>query len=291
VPTKTEQGDLWQVLGAGQGDYPRLIVAPTNILDCFKTVPELFNLVDRLQCPGIILSDLLISEGRASVDPADLDFNVPIDRGDTIGLNGHLEEPLDGYKRYEFTDTGVSPRAIPGTPGYVHVVATDEHDDEGGLISDEFTNPHKRRAMHEKRMRKMEGVLPLIEPPRLYGPPEADVTLVGWGSTEGVIREAIEQLKTQHGIVGNNLQIQWLVPLHAEAILDVLNASQRVIIVENNYSGQFARYLRSETSIVADGHIRKYDGEPFMPHHIVDGVKAVLGQTTRQYVPAHEILV
>jgi 2-oxoglutarate ferredoxin oxidoreductase subunit alpha len=291
VPTKTEQGDLWQVLGAGQGDYPRLIVAPGSILECFKTVPELFNLVDRFQCPGIILSDLLISEGRSSVDPAELDFNVPIDRGEVIGLNGHLDQPLGQYKRYDFTDTGVSPRAIPGTPGYVHVVATDEHDDEGGLISDEFTNPHKRRAMHEKRMRKMQGVLPLIEPPRLFGPAEADVTLVGWGSTQGVIREAMRKLASEDRIVANNLQIKWLVPLHAEAILDVLSRSKRVIIVENNYSGQFARYLRSETSFEADGHIRKYDGEPFMPHHIVDGVKAILSRTLTQYVPTHEVLV
>jgi 2-oxoglutarate ferredoxin oxidoreductase subunit alpha len=179
---------------------------------------------------------------------------------------------------------------MPGTPGYVHVVATDEHDDEGGLISDEYTNPHKRQAMHEKRMRKMQGILPLIEPPHLFGPAEAEVTLVGWGSTEAVIREAIEQLAAQ-GIIANNLQVKWLVPLHADAILEALNASQRVIIVENNYSGQFARYLRSETSFVADAHIRKYDGEPFMPHHIGDGVKAVLAQQTTRYVPRHEILV
>src|SRR5688572_26275152 len=132
VPTKTEQGDLWQVLGAGQGDYPRIIVAPTNIADCFKTIPELFNLVDKLQCPGIVLTDLLISEGRASVDPAELDFNVPIDRGQMIGLNGSVTEPLDDYQRYEITASGVSPRAIPGTQGYVHVVATDEHDPDGG---------------------------------------------------------------------------------------------------------------------------------------------------------------
>src|SRR5712691_6938979 len=155
VPTKTEQGDLWQVLGAGQGDYPRIVVAPTTIADCFNTVPELFNLVDRFQCPGIILSDLLISEGRSSIDPEALNFDVPIDRGQTIGLNGHTPDPLDGYKRYDITESGISPRAIPGTPGFVHVVASDEHDPDGGLISDEFTNPHKRQAMHEKRMRKM----------------------------------------------------------------------------------------------------------------------------------------
>ncbi len=291
VPTKTEQGDLWQVIGAGQGDYPRIIVAPTNIADCFKTVPELFNLVDEFQCPGIILSDLLLSEGRSSVEPAELDFNVAIERGEVIGLNGDASPVAGGYKRYLITESGISPRALPGTPGYVHVVATDEHDEDGVLISDEFTNPRKRQAIHEKRMRKMEGVLGLLAPPKLFGPADAEVTLVGWGSTEGVIREAIEKLAEEEGIVANHVQIKWLVPLHSEEILSLLSQSKKVIIVENNYSGQFARYLRSETSIVADGHVRKYDGEPFMPHHIVEGVKAILAGTSKKYVPVHEVMV
>ncbi|MGH7796705.1 MAG: 2-oxoacid:acceptor oxidoreductase subunit alpha [Candidatus Binatia bacterium] len=291
VPTKTEQGDLWQVMGAGQGDYPRIIVAPTNIPDCFKTVPELFNLVDKFQCPGIILSDLLLSEGRSSVDPAELDFKVPIDRGAVIGLNGATPPLNGGYKRYELTDTGISTRALPGTLGFEHVVATDDHDEDGVLISDEYTNPHKRQAMHEKRMRKMEGILPLLEAPKLFGPDDTQVTLVGWGSTEGVIHEAMQKLGSDEGIAVNNLQIKWLVPLHCDAITATLSKSNKVIIVENNYSGQFARYLRSETGIVADGHIRKYDGEPFMPHHIVDGVKAILAGRAQQYVPVHEIMV
>jgi 2-oxoglutarate/2-oxoacid ferredoxin oxidoreductase subunit alpha len=291
VPTKTEQGDLWQVMGAGQGDYPRIIVAPTNIPDCFKTVPQLFNLADKFQCPGIIISDLLLSEGRSSVDPAELDFNVNIDRGAVIGLNGATPPLNGGYKRYELTDTGISTRALPGTPGFEHVVATDDHDEDGVLISDEFTNPHKRQAMHEKRMRKMESILPLIDPPKLWGTEDAEVTLMGWGSTEGVIREAIQQLKEQQGITANALQIKWIVPLHAAAIESTLSKSKKLIIVENNYSGQFARYLRSETGITADGHIRKYDGEPFMPHHIVDGVKQILAGKTQQYVPVHEIMV
>jgi 2-oxoglutarate ferredoxin oxidoreductase subunit alpha len=290
VPTKTEQGDLWQVLGAGQGDYPRIVVAPTSIVDCFKLVPALFNLVDKFQCPGIILSDLLLSEGRSSVDPAEVDFNVPIDRGDVIGLNGD-GPPVNGdFKRYLLTESGISPRALPGTPGHVHVVATDEHDEDGVLISDEFTDAHKRQAMHEKRMRKMDAVLPLLPPPEVHGAADARVTLVGWGSTEGVIREAMQQLD-EAGVVANNVQIRWLVPLHAEAILSILGKCRTVIIVENNYSGQFARYLRAETGIVADGHIRKYDGEPFMPHHIVDGVTAILAGSTKLYVPVHEIRV
>lgn len=95
----------------------------------------------------------------------------------------------------------------------------------------------------------------------------------------------------EQNITANSLQIKWIVPLHAAAITLTLSNSNKVVIVENNYSGQFARYLRSETGIVADGHIRKYDGEPFMPHHIIDGVKAILAGTTRQYVPVHEIMV
>jgi 2-oxoglutarate/2-oxoacid ferredoxin oxidoreductase subunit alpha len=293
VPTKTEQGDLWQMLGAAFGDYPRVIAAPLDIGDCFKLIPEIFNIADRFQCPGLVLCDLLLSEGRLSVHPKDLDFNPPIDRGELItGNNGTASSaPTNGsYKRYKFTESGVSPRAVPGVPGHVHTVATDEHMEDGVLISDEFTNPIKRREMMEKRMRKVAGIEASITPPELWGPCDAEVTLIGWGSTKGVIEEACEILNEQ-GISANQLQIRWLVPLHGDAILEVLKDSRHTIIVENNYSGQFARYLRSETSFVANGHIRKYDGEPFMPHHIVEAVKEQLAGKTKLSVPMHEIMV
>jgi 2-oxoglutarate/2-oxoacid ferredoxin oxidoreductase subunit alpha len=288
VPTKTEQGDLWQMLGAGHGDYPRVIATPTDIGDCFKLIPEIFNIVDKFQCPGIVLTDLLLSEGTASADPADLNFSVPIDRGELItsanGSNG-------AYKRYLITDSGISPRAIPGVPGHTHTAATDEHMEDGVLISDEFTNPHKRRAMMEKRQRKIAGIEAAVPPPKLIGPRDAGVTLIGWGSTDGVIQEAVQILAEQEGITANRLQIRWMVPLHGDAILNELRGAKRTIIIENNHSGQFARYLRSETSFVADGHIRKYDGEPFMPHHIVESVKEQLAGKTKLSVPMHEIMV
>src|SRR6266571_2907054 len=298
VPTKTEQGDLWQVLGAGQGDYPRIIVAPSNQLDLFKTIPELFNLCDKYQCPGLVLADLLISEGTSSIDPDELDFNVKIDRGELILPNGNSDgaNPASGYNdsaylRFKNTESGISPRAVPGVPGYIFTAATDEHDEDGTLISDEFTNPQKRRMMVEKRARKMQGAIKDIAPPKLIGPEQADVTLVGWGSTAGVIREAVEKLAAEEGIVANQLAIKWIVPLHAVEIGAILGRSKNVILVENNQSGQFARYLRSETGFAAHGHIRKYDGEPFMPHHIVNAVKDQLAGKQEISVPVHEVIV
>ena len=293
VPTKTEQGDLWQMLGAAFGDYPRLIAAPLDIRDCFKLIPEMFNLVDRFQCPGLVLCDLLLSEGRLSVHPSELDFAPPIDRGELITENTGVSSSAatnGGYKRYKLADSGISPRAVPGVPGHVHTVATDEHMEDGVLISDEFTNPVKRRAMMEKRMRKVSGIEAAVQPPELQGPSGADVTLVGWGSTKGVIEESCEILSEQ-GISANQLQVRWLVPLHGEAILKILKNARHTIIVENNFTGQFARYLRSETSFVPNGHIRKYDGEPFMPHHIVEAVKEQLAGKTSLSVPMHEIMV
>ena len=286
VPTKTEQGDLWQALGASQGDYERFVVAPLDALDAFNTVPELFNLVDRGQCPGILISDLLISEGRFSFDPDDVNMHPVIDRGELITE----PSPTDGFQRYLDTESGVSPRAIPGIEGYVHVVATDEHDEDGVLISDEFTHPHKRRQMVEKRARKFQNVSKEVGPPELEGDPDAAVTLVGWGSTYGVIKEAVAQLR-EKGVTANQLPVKWLVPLNGDAIRETLSGCQHTIIVENNYSGQFARYLRSESGYAPDGHIRKYDGEPFMPHHIVDGVMEQLAGKTNHYVPYQEVIV
>jgi 2-oxoglutarate ferredoxin oxidoreductase subunit alpha len=201
------------------------------------------------------------------------------------GANGSGE-----YLRYKDTETGISPRAVPGVEGHVYVAASDEHDEDGVLISDEFTNPIKRRKMVEKRARKFRHIAKEVPAPQLEGDADAEVTLVGFGSTYGVIREAVEQLARQ-GVRANHLPIKWIVPFHADEVDAILRSAKRVIIVENNYSGQFARYLRSETGFKAHGHIRKYDGEPFMPHHIVEGVREQLAGQTDHFVPAQEFIV
>lgn len=287
LPTKTEQGDLWQMLGASQGDFPKIIVAPTSIADGFHTIPELFNLVDKFQCPGMVISDLTLSMGYTTIDPEEIDWNPEIDRGELIADDNVSGEK---YLRFKVTESGISPRALPGTAGHVHVVATDEHDEDGGLITDEFTNPHIRRVIMEKRQRKMEGISALMPPPDLKGVEDADITLIGWGSTEDVIEEAASLLRTE-GFSVNHVHFKWLYPINEDRTNQVLAKCKRAIIVECNYTGQFARFLRGETGFKADGHIRKYDGEPFMPHHVVDGVKEIDAGKTDLYVPYQEIVV
>ena len=179
---------------------------------------------------------------------------------------------------------------MPGLENYVHVMATDEQDEDGVLISDEFTNPIKRRMMVEKRGRKMHDIFEQVKAPVLEGPKSADITLVGWGSTYGVIHEAIQQLKNI-GITANHLPIKWIVPFHAKDVKKILSSSKKVIVVENNYSGQFYRYMRSETGLNVDAHIRKYDGEPFMPHQVANGVQEIMAGETEIFVPEHKIMV
>jgi 2-oxoglutarate ferredoxin oxidoreductase subunit alpha len=277
VPTKTEQADLNQVFGASQGDYPRAIIAPTTTADCFHSTVEAFNLAEKYQLPVTIITDLLVSEHPETIEADALTNDIKIDRGEFVD---NWPQSNGVYKRYAFTKTGVSPRAIPGTPGTVYVSATDDHDEEGILISDVFTSPAVRRKSQEKRMRKMEGLLREIKPPELEGPADADVTLIGWGSSHGVIQEAVGQLKAE-GIRANHLQFKYLVPFHSEEAMRILRGSKKTICIEANFTGQFERHLRAETGFCVDDHIRKYDCEPFEPHQIVEEVKAILNGESR----------
>ena len=129
-------------------------------------------------------------------------------------------------------------------------------------------------------MRKMELVLAELPPPQLEGPADADLTLLGWGSTTGVIREAVALLGAK-GVRANHLQIKYLHPFHSKEVSEILSASKRVICVECNFSGQFARHLRAETGFGVNELILKYDGEPFEPHHVVEQVEAILAGRPR----------
>jgi 2-oxoglutarate/2-oxoacid ferredoxin oxidoreductase subunit alpha len=272
IPTKTGQGDLNQVYGASQGDFPRVIVAPTDTADCYWTTVESLNLAEKYQLPVLIVSDLLVSEHPETIEADDLRHDVPIDRGELVTAWPDGNGP---YKRYAITPSGVSPRALPGTEGTEYVSATDEHDEEGIVISDVFTAPPVRRKIMEKRMKKMEGVLKELKPPKLEGPADAPVTLIGWGSTLGVIREA-RALLAAKGIQTNHLHIKYLHPFHTAEVTAILKKSKKLISVEGNYAGQFTRFLRAETGISVHDTVLKYDGEPFEPAIISSEVERIL---------------
>jgi len=272
LPTKQEQGDLNQAVGASQGDFPRIIMAPISVADCYDMMEEAFNLAEKYQCPVLVLSDLLLSEGRFSIETSYLDREFKIDRGEMI----FEDDGNKSYYRYKNTPSGISPRAIPGIPNHLYVSATDEHDEDGVTISDVYTDPVTRKMMVDKRARKMEGVVKdYAAKLKLEGPENADVTLVTYGSTWGVATEAVERLNKE-GIKANLLSFKYLVPFQEKEAQAILGKAKKIVVVELNKAGQFARHLRAETGITAHAHIRKYDGEPMEPKHVVAGVKEVL---------------
>lgn len=277
LPTKTEQADLFQVYGASQGEYPRLIVCPRDIADAYQSTVDAFNYADRFQLPVTIMSDLLLSEHHETVEKKAFNPDVKIDRGEVVK---EWPENKGKYKRFAFTESGISPRAYPGTANTLYVSATDDHDEESILISDMFTAPPVRRKIMEKRMRKMENLLKELPAPTLEGgSKDADVTLVTWGSTAGVVREAVDLLNAQ-GVKANYLCIKYIVPFHAKQVTELLSKAKKKISVEVNFTSQMARYIRQETGVAMDAHINRYDGEPLEPTEVVNRVKEILANKT-----------
>ncbi len=255
LPTKTEQGDLFQLLGASQGDFPKILLAPRTLPECYYMTIEALNFAEKFQCPVLLTSDLYLSERNETFDGLDI-TNIKIDRG-------LLLAQVDGqYRRFQDTQTGVSPRALPGTPGAVYVSATDEHDEDGIVISDVFTNPAMRVKMMEKRMRKLQYVLKETPDPELEGPADAQLTFVGWGSTYQVLREAMEHLN-RDGYKVNLFAPRYLWPFKGDVARRLLEKCKMTLAVEANYTGQFTKFLRMETGIAVQHLLRKYDGEPF----------------------------
>ena len=272
LPTKTEQADLNQVYGASQGEFPRLVVCPKDIPDSYETTIEAFHLAEKYQMPVLIMSDLLLSEHPETVEPSVFRYDVKIDRGSLVK---EWDTKNGKFKRFQMTESGVSPRAIPGTANTLFVSGTDEHDEESILVSDMFTSPPMRRKMMEKRMRKVENLLKDLPAPKLEGPADADVTLVGWGSTYGVIREVAELL-TASGTKTNYLILKYIAPFHEKEVTEILSKCKKKISVEVNFTSMMARHIKAETGISMDANIVRYDGEPFEPDYVIDRVKNIL---------------
>jgi 2-oxoglutarate ferredoxin oxidoreductase subunit alpha len=258
LPTRTEQGDLQFAINCSHGEFPRAVLAPSTVEDAFWLTVEAFNLADRYQVPVIILTDQHLASSHNTVEKFDLS-KVTIDRGTMFSGSGN-----GNYKRYAITDNGISPRAFPLQKGLLVVSDSDEHNEEGHLIE----SADIRNQMMRKRMKKQDLLKKDMPVPELYPDGKPDTLLIGWGSTYGAIREAVDTLNAK-GFHAGHLHITGLWPFPAEAVEKALAGCKESYVVESNATGQLARLIREQTGRGVTGTILKYDGRPFKPVHIV----------------------
>ncbi len=282
LPTRTEQGDLRFVLHAAHGEFPRMVIAPGDSVEAYYDTFDAFNYADRYQMPVIVMLDKFIASTYR---------DVPIFNGDGMKVDrGYMLKDEDlarstDYRRYQFNELGVSPRAIPGQKGGVFWTTGDEHDEYGHIT--EAAEP--RVKMMTKRMRKLDlagEVIPDSKKATLHGPRAAPLTLVGWGSTKGSILDGIDDLKTD-GIEANFLQIRYFSPFPTMLVEEVLSRAKRKIAIENNYTAQMAGIIREKTGIAVDSKLVKFDGRPFSQNEVYEGVKDILKNGKTEVTISH----
>ncbi|MFH1770650.1 MAG: 2-oxoacid:acceptor oxidoreductase subunit alpha [archaeon] len=266
LPTRQGQGDLKFIMNIGHGEFPRIVIAPGDMNECFYETFNAFNLADKYQLPVFIVSDKHLAASYKSI-PKFETKHMNIDRGwmltDEEAKNWH------DYKRFLITDSGISPRAIPGQKS-IFRSSSDEHN-EYGEIHEKGSN---KTMMEDKRFRKLDTAMKDIPLPEVYGSKDADMTLVGWGSTKGAILEAMEYLE-KDDIKVNFLHFVYIFPFHAEYVLNFLKNSKQVIGIEENKSGQLAGIIREHTGFKIERKVLKYNGRTFFPSEIYDELKRV----------------
>jgi 2-oxoglutarate ferredoxin oxidoreductase subunit alpha len=267
--TRHEQGDLLFMLYAAQGEFPRIVLAPGTPAQCFAAAYRAFNLADKYQCPALIISDSFVANSLATVEQDELDLDVPIDRGALLS-DADLDKLTGPYLRHAAAESGISPRALPGHPKAVFPVSSDEHEENGHICEDAAV----RIQQMDKRMAKLETARAEMEAPLHYGPRQAEVTFLTWGSTVGPLRSAVEVLNAE-GQSANIVQVMDIWPLPVDKVTAAVQGAKRLIVVEQNYSGQLATLLRAYAGIKVDALINKYDGRPMSPEYILARWKGV----------------
>jgi len=265
LPTRTEQADLEFAIHAAHGEFPRAVLAPATVEDAFWLTIKAFNLAEKYQTPVILITDQYLASSYSTAEKFDLS-KVVIDRG--LLLSKEELAKLGEYKRHKITESGISPRAIPLEGGALVVTDSDEHNEEGHLIEDAET----RTAMMLKRLRKMQGLKQEIAKPRVYGATQPEITLLGWGSTYGAIKEAVD-LAMKDGLAINLVHLCEIWPFPAEATARALQGAKKIIAVENNATAQLAHLLRAETGYQVAGKILKFDGRPLSAAFILKQLK------------------
>ena len=257
LPTRTEQGDLELALYSGHGEFPRAIFAPGNHEEAIEVSQHAFNMAEKWQSPVFLLSDQYFLDTVATV-PSEA-FTILPEIRDII-------ETKKDYRRYEYSENGVSPRGVPGRGEGLVVSDSDEHTEDGHLTERLDT----RVAMMEKRMKKLEGLIADALPPVCLGAKKAETVLVGWGSTFGAIREALEK-SGREDISFIHFRQVYPLPLGVERFFE---GARNIIVIENNYSGQFASLLEKHGAKVTE-RIVKYTGEPFSVEELCDTITKI----------------
>ncbi|MCJ7559872.1 2-oxoglutarate ferredoxin oxidoreductase subunit alpha, partial [Candidatus Bathyarchaeota archaeon] len=270
LPTRHGQADLRFTIHAGHGEFPRIILASGDIEECFYDAAKVFNLAEKYQMPVIHLLDKAMANCSQTYPVFDYG-KFKIERGQIL-----TEKELENqeYRRFRFTETGLSPRVVLGTKNGVHWYTGDEHN-EIGHISEE---PLNRRLMVEKRMKKLELVekeVPIEEKLKFFGDKDSENIVVSWGSPKGAIIESLNMLK-QEGFSLGFMQIRLIHPLPAEYVKKALEGKKRIIDIEDNYSGQLGGIIKEKTGIAPNFHILKYTGRPMTTTEVYDALKAVL---------------
>ena len=282
LPTRTEQADLRFALHAAHGEFPRIIIAPGDVVENYYDTFDAFNYAEHYQVPVILLTDKFLASTYQDVPLFNGD-NLKVDRGDIVS-DSDLAGATD-YRRYRWTELGISPRAIPGQKGGIFWTTGDEHDEYGHITE----AADIRIKMMRKRMRKIElagQVIPDSKKATLHGPSSSRITLVGWGSSKGAILDGMEELKSD-GIETNFLQVRFVNPFPTDYVQQVLGSARRKIAIENNYSAQMAGLIREKTGIGMDNTIVKFDGRPFSQNEIYEGVKDIIKNGMKEVTVSH----
>ncbi len=275
LPTKTEQGDLRQVMHASQGDFPRVVLVPGDVQECYSMAFDAFNFADKYQIPVILLLDKYLSEAFVSFKAFEA-TDLAIDRGKILDEAGAGAVSEGGFfKRYADSEDGVSGRTLPGIPGGEHVTTSYETDEFGDLVEDR----ENRVLEMEKRMRKMEGILAELDKPALIGASaeEAEITFVANGSLRTVLEEVVARLEAT-GMKTNILMIKHLVPFHAEEVSAILGAAKKTVLVEQNYSAMLGGVIRENTGFDFEEKVLKYDGRQMDSNYILKQLSSDLSK-------------
>jgi len=286
LPTRTEQGDLQFALHASHGEFPRIVLSSGDHEEAYYDAARAFNYAEKYQLPVIHMIDKALANSSATF-PLFAD-RIHIDRGRIVSEKeiAKLNKEKGTYKRFSFTEDGVSPRVLLGTRGTTFWNTGDEHDEEGHISED----PENRIRMMDKRMGKMtlaSKEIPYEEKISSFGTGKSKICVISWGSTKGAILDAIEILKDEGEDI-DFIHIRMLKPFASKQFLESVNNKSTKVCIEMNYSGQLSRYLRSECGIVMDHQIVKYNGRAMSCDEIVASLKKLCkGKAPKRMVLTH----